>query len=501
MLVNGQKIQMPQSELRLLRCYNHGWLDGPKILFAGLIKSELICRFRGMDMDNLAGVVLAAGQGKRMNSRIPKVLHRACGKELVRYSVELLQTVGVSRLIVVVSPDNQAAVKQLLGDAVDYAVQPEPLGTADAVARCAAALEGNAEHVLVIGGDTPLVTNESVLRLLSDHSNRSRQMGLLTVTGSQLKDLGRVIKKDNRVLKIVEAVDASRTSDEVSDEVNVGVYCFEAQWLWPAVKRVKTSPGGELYITDLAAIGATDGAVVFATDAGDPAEALGINDRVQLAQAESVLRQRVRERWMLAGVTITDPASVFIDSDVTIGADTTLLPNTMLLGKTSIGENCEIGPGSIIRDSQVGDNCRATASMLEESTMEEGVDIGPFSHLRPGAYLETGVHIGNFVEVKESRFATGSVMGHFGYVGDASIGSQVNVGAGMVTCNYDGKDKHRTVIEERAFIGCDTMLVAPVTVGHDAVTGAGSVITKDVPPARLAVGVPAKIKGEIKKTG
>ncbi len=436
-----------------------------------------------------------------MKSRVPKVLHRVCGKELVRYSVELLQSVGVERVIVVVSPDSQAAIKKLLGDAVDYAVQPEPLGTADALARCATVLEGNAWHVLVTGGDTPLVTTESVLRLMADHADRSSQMSLLTVTGSRLIDLGRVITKENRVLRIVEADDASGTPDEASDQVNAGVYCFETQWLWQVIKRVETSRAGELYITDLAAIGAQDGAVVSATEAGDPAEALGINDRVQLAQAESVLRQRVRDNWMLAGVTITDPPSVFIDADVTIGADTTLLPNTMLLGQTSIGENCEIGPGSIIRDSHVGDNCRATASMLEGATMEEGVDIGPFSHLRPGSYLETGVHIGNFVEVKESRFATGSVMGHFGYVGDASIGSKVNVGAGMVTCNYDGKEKHRTVIEDGAFIGCDTMLVAPVTVGYDAVTGAGSVITKDVPPARLAVGVPAKIKGEIKKTG
>lgn len=436
-----------------------------------------------------------------MKSRVPKVLHRVCGKELIRYSVELLQSVGVGRLIVVVSPDNQAAVKQLLGDAVEYTLQTEPLGTADALRRCADLLEGNARDVLVTGGDTPLVAKESVLRLLADHAERSSQMSVLTVTGSPLTDLGRVITKDNRVLRIIEAADPSRTSDEASDKVNAGVYCFEAQWLWPAIKRVEASQAGELYITDLAAIGATEGAGVFATESGDPAEALGINDRVQLAQAESLLRQRVRERWMLEGVTITDPPSVFIDADVTIGADTTLLPNTMLLGRTSIGENCEIGPGSIIRDSQVGDNCRATASVLEESTMEEGADIGPFSHLRPGAYLETGVHIGNFVEVKESRFATGSVMGHFGYIGDAYIGSKVNVGAGTVTCNFDGKDKQRTVIEEGAFIGCDTMLVAPVTVGHDAVTGAGSVITKDVPPARLAVGVPAKIKGDIKKTG
>ena len=439
-----------------------------------------------------------------MKSRIPKVLHRLCGKELVRYSVELLQEVGVESVTVVVSPDSYDAVKALLGDSVEYAVQPQPLGTADALARCSTALEGVFGNVLVIGSDTPLVTADSVRRLLADHQKNSSQMSLLTVTGASLPDLGQVIIKGNRVEKIVEAADAPGTpdtSDTGGGEVNAGVYCFESKWLWPAIKNVETSQAGELYITDLAAIGARDNAAVTATEADDPAEALGINDRVQLAQAESVLRQRVREHWMLAGVTISDPSSVYIDAEVTIGADTTVLPNSMLLGRTTVGENCEIGPGSTIKDSHVGDNCRVITTVLEESTMESGVDIGPFSHLRPGAYLESGVHIGNFVEVKESRFAAGSVMGHFGYVGDASIGPNVNVGAGMVTCNYDGKDKHRTVIEEGAFIGCDTMLVAPVTVGSKAVTGAGSVITKDVPPARLAVGVPAKIKGAIKKNG
>ena len=192
-------------------------------------------------------------------------------------------------------------------------------------------------------------------------------------------------------------------------------------------------------------------------------------------------------------MTISDPSSVMIDAGVVIGQDTLVLPNTMLLGNTVVGSGCEVGPGSVVKNSTIGDNCRVTSSALEEAVMEAGVDVGPFSHLRPGAHLEPGVHIGNFVEVKESRFAVGAVMGHFGYVGDASIGANVNLGAGMVTCNYDGKDKHRSVVEKDAFIGCDTMLVAPVTVGAGAVTGAGAVITKDVPPARLAVGVPAKI--------
>ena len=197
---------------------------------------------------------------------------------------------------------------------------------------------------------------------------------------------------------------------------------------------------------------------------------------------------------MLAGVTIRDPDSVHIDAGVTIGQDTVILPNTMLLGAARIGEDCEIGPSSIIRDSRIGRGCRVTASALEEATMEDGADIGPFSHLRPGAHLESGVHIGNFVEVKESRFAAGAVMGHFGYVGDAAVGERVNMGAGAITCNYDGKDKHRTTIGAGAFIGCDTMLIAPVSVGDGAYTGAGAVVTRDIPPGRLAVGVPAKIR-------
>jgi len=221
---------------------------------------------------------------------------------------------------------------------------------------------------------------------------------------------------------------------------------------------------------------------------------MGVNDRLQLSQVEEILRQRIREQWMLSGVTMPHPASVYIDAGASIGQDTVILPNTSIVGSSVIGEDCEIGPNSVIRDSTIGRGCRATASVLEEATMEDGANIGPFSHLRPGAYLESGVHLGNFVEVKESRFASGAVMGHFGYVGDASIGAGTNLGAGMVTCNYDGKDKHRTDIGENAFIGCDTMLVAPVTVGSGAITGAGAVVTKDVPAGRLAVGVPAKIR-------
>ena len=432
----------------------------------------------------LAGVVMAAGEGRRMRSRTPKPLHRVCGREMVRYPVELLKDAGAERVVVVVSPENQDAIQAVLGDSVEYAVQPERDGTAGALACCAPLLAGQAEQVLVIGGDTPLVSAESVSRLLDKHTAQAARMTLLTAPGWGETDLGRVIAEEGRVSRIIEAADAATSLDTLKPDVcdvNAGVYCFEAEWLWRAIQRVRPNPSGERYLTALAAIGASDGAGVFAAEAADPTEAFGVNDRMQLAIVESVMRERIRERWLMEGVTLTDPGSVYIDADVSIGMDTVILPNTMLTGRTSIGENCEIGPNSVLRDATVGNNCRVTSSALEEAVMEDHTDIGPFSHLRPGAYLESGVHIGNYVEVKESRFKAGAVMGHFGYAGDATIGARVNVGAGMITCNYDGKDKHRTVVEDDAFIGCDTMLVAPVTVGEGSITGAGAVVTKDIP--------------------
>ena len=445
----------------------------------------------------LVGVVMAAGEGRRMRSRIPKPLHRVCGREMVRYPVELLKAAGASRVVVVVSPGNKDAVRAVLGDSVQYAVQGRPDGTAGAVACCAALLKGAADRALVLGSDSPLVSAESAARLLEVHRARSAQMTVLTAPDVGAEGLGRVLARDDgRIRGIVEAADAGGIGGDGAATVNAGVYCFDEGWLWGALERAPVSASGELYLTALAAIGAGDGAGVFAA-AADPAEAFGVNDRRQLAVVEEVMRHQIRERWLLEGVTMTDPASVYIEADAVVGMDTVILPNTMLLGRTSVGENCEIGPNTVIRDSVVGNYCRVTASALEGAVMESHTDIGPFSHLRPGAYLESGVHIGNYVEVKESRFKAGAVMGHFGYAGDATIGERVNVGAGMVTCNYDGKDKHRTVVGDDAFIGCDTMLVAPVTVGAGSITGAGAVVTKDVPPARLAVGVPASIKREL----
>lgn len=453
-------------------------------------------------MSQWAGVVLAAGMGVRMKSRLPKVLHPVCGKEMVRYPVDLLQGLGVERILVVVSPTNRVEVEKALGDKVEYVEQATANGTGDAVLQTANRLmanrlngaeDDNPEHLIILGADSPLLEAESLSRLMSTHLEETSNMTILTGDFDTPGDLGRVQRNGTgQVIGIVEAATGEGLEDSPA-EINGGAYCFSAPWLWEHLPQVEASPVGEVYLTALASMNSEGNASINAVKIARANDLQGVNNRVQLAQVEAELRQRINQRWMLDGVTIFDPASVFIDAEVTIGQDAVILPNTMLLGRTTVGEESEIGPGSVLRDSSVGNRCRVTTSVLEDAVMEDGANIGPFSHLRSGAYLESGVHIGNFAEIKESRLAVGSLMGHFGYIGDASIGANVNLGAGMVTCNYDGREKHRTNIGAGVFIGCDTMLVAPVTVGDDAVTGAGSVITEDVPQGRLAVGVPARI--------
>ena len=274
--------------------------------------------------------------------------------------------------------------------------------------------------------------------------------------------------------------------------MNTGVYCFDAGWLWDHLDQIPLSPKGEYYLTDLVGIAVDEGSTVNALTADDPDEVLGINTRVHLAEAETALRKRINTEWMLNGVTIIDPTSTYIEPSVTIGRDTVIMPNTMLLGETSIGEGAKIGPNAYIENCTIGSRCKVFASVLESAVMEDEADIGPFGHLRKGAYLEEGVHMGNFGEVKNSRLRKGVKMGHFSYVGDGDIGEETNIGAGTITCNYDGKNKHKTVTGKGVFIGSDTMLVAPVTLGDGARTGAGSVVTRDVPDNTLVYGVPAR---------
>ena len=447
-----------------------------------------------------AGIVLAAGRGSRMRSRIPKPLHTLAGRELIRYPIEALRECGITRLVVVTSPDNNDAIAGIVGDEVTCALQESPDGTADAVACGMRAFPTVPSLVVVMAGDTPLVTPESILGLMEDHRAKpDRRMTILSAAGAYGPDLGH-IKRAGRgsggelgdLLGIEEAADREEP-DFGLVEVNTGVYCFDGAWLQQRVGTLAKSATGERYLTALTAMAVDAGEEVAAAPIALADEAMGVNDREQLAAVGAVMRDRINRFWMSAGVTLVDPSATYIDLDVQIGQDTVIQPNTMLTGDTTIGEGCDVGPNSNVRDSAIGDRCRIVASMLEKCRVEADVEIGPYSHLRPSAWIEAGVHLGNYVEVKNTRVGAGTAAGHFCYLGDADIGDGVNIGAGTITCNYDGADKHRTVIGRGAFIGSDTMLIAPVSVGEGAATGAGAVVTRDVPEGRRAVGVPARL--------
>ena len=315
---------------------------------------------------------------------------------------------------------------------------------------------------------------------------------VLTATVDEAGDLGRVVRDgDGRVAAVVEYADADSHIRGIS-EVNAGVYCFRASWLWENLAALPAAANGEFYLTDLVSRAADQGLKVASIEPREREEVLGVNTRVHLAQAEAAMRRRIRERWMLAGVTMPDPSTVYIGCDAQIGRDTVLHPNTHVSGSTAIGQGCEIGPNSTVESCRIGDDCTVVSSVLQGSTLERGVHVGPFSHVRRGCHLDAGVYVGSHAELKASRLGRGTRLHHFGYIGDAEVGAEVNIGAGTVTCNYDGKSKHRTVIGDGASIGSDTMLVAPVTIGAGAVTGAGAVVTKDVAPGALAKGVPAR---------
>ena len=446
------------------------------------------------------GIVLAAGRGSRMRSRIPKPLHALAGRELIQYPVAALRECGISRLVVVTSPENNDAIAGVLGDGVTYAMQASPDGTADAVACGMRVLTEIPREVIVLAGDTPLVRSQSIIGMMQDHrTDAERRMTILSAADAFGPDLGHVKRTRPRtedtpgdLLAIEEAAD--RNEPEYGPaEVNTGVYCFDGAWLYQRIGAVPKSATGERYLTALAAMAVDENERVEATPIALADEAMGVNDREQLAAVGAVMRDRINRYWMLAGVTLVDPAATYIDLDVQIGQDTVIQPNTVLSGGTTVGEECDIGPNACIRDSSVGNRCRIVGSALEDSRVEDDVEIGPFSHLRPAARIEAGVHLGNYVEVKNSRIGAGTAAGHFCYLGDADIGDGVNIGAGTITCNYDGVDKHQTVIGPRAFIGSDTMLIAPITVGEGSATGAGAVVTRDVPMGRRAVGVPARL--------
>jgi bifunctional UDP-N-acetylglucosamine pyrophosphorylase / glucosamine-1-phosphate N-acetyltransferase len=446
----------------------------------------------------ISAVILAAGQGTRMKSNLPKVLHLLLGKPMAWFALEAVRQVTGGKPIMVVGYGADQ-VRQVLGDQADYVLQEPQLGTGHAVLQAEPLLSDKSDLVLVTYADMPLLTQETLGRLVEKAQTHTDPVSMLTVTTEETRGFGRILRDNvGQVSGIVEEAAASPEQLNIH-ELNPGVYCFRASWLWQALRRITLSPKGEYYLTDLVGMAVADGHHILTIDLEEPSEVIGINTRVHLAQAEALLRQRINLRWMLAGVTMIEPTSTYIESEVTLGQDTVLWPGTYLHGNTHIGAGCVIGPNTIIKDTKVGDNCTLLASVLESAVLEDHVEMGPYCHLRKGAYLSKGVHMGNFGEVKNSTLGPGAKMGHFSYLGDAMVGADANIGAGTITCNFDGTQKFPTEIGEGAFIGSDTMLVAPVKVGAGAKTGAGAVVTKDIPPNTLAVGVPARVIRELKK--
>jgi bifunctional UDP-N-acetylglucosamine pyrophosphorylase/glucosamine-1-phosphate N-acetyltransferase len=447
------------------------------------------------DAEPLA-VVLAAGLGTRMRSRHAKVLHAVCGRPMLAYVLDAARDVTGRTPLVVVSPATRA-VREVVGDGARYAEQSEPRGTADALRAALAVTPHDADEIVVLSGDTPLLRAETIRAVIERRREAGAAIVLATTRPGDPGGYGRVLRDgDGGVSRIVEEKDASPDERGIR-EVNAGLYVFDAAWLRSRIGAVDPSGvTGELYLTGLIALARADGAIVVAQEVPDDLELAGINDRRQLAAVEAILRRRIVERHLVGGVTMLDPGSVLIDAGVELAEDVVLEPGVILQGSTRIGAETLVGSGSRIVDSTIGERCRIWSSVLESSEVADDVRIGPWAHLRPGARVGAGAEVGNFAEIKSAHLGAGSKQHHFSYLGDAEIGERVNIGAGAVTCNYDGHAKHRTVIGDGAFIGSDTMLVAPVTVGEGARTGAGAVVTRDVPAGALAVGVPARLRAQ-----
>ncbi len=427
-----------------------------------------------------------------MRSSVPKVLHRLAGRPMIKFVIDAARDAGIERIVSVVGPD-AGDVREAAGDGVEFAIQAERLGTGHALVQAKDAI-GDCEQVLVLNGDVPLITPDTLRLLMRAHEANEADVSFLTAQVEEAGEYGCVQRDaEGSVTAIVEAPERDGAVEGPA-EINSGQYCFRAAWLQEHIGSIPTAANGEQYITSLIDLAVQEGATLRATLAKESNEVRGINDRVQLAEADAVLRKRINREHMRAGVSLVDPTRTYIDVGVAIGRDTVIEPNTHLRGETSVGEECRLGPDTTIRDSTLGNNCTIIASTLEEAIVEDDVDVGPYSHMRAGAHLCSGVHVGNYAEVKNARLGCGVKMGHFSYIGDAEVGEDTNIGAGTITCNFDGEQKHHTRIGRGAFIGSDTMLIAPVTVGDGARTAAGSVVNRDVPDGALAAGSPARIR-------
>ena len=438
-----------------------------------------------------AAVVLAAGQGTRMRSRVPKVMHPLAGRPMIDHVLAALTAAGVDHPVVVVG-FGADQLEAALADRVSTVRQEPQLGTADAVRCGLGRVPPEARHVLVTMGDVPLLPGELFQHLLREQAEGDAAIALLSATLDDATGYGRIVRgPDGDVSAIVEDADADEATRAIS-EVNAGTYCFDAAWLRANVGNVPASPSGEYYLTDLVTVAIGGGRRVAVVAAPRPELTTGINDRIGLAAAERLLRRRIAENHMRNGVTIVDPATTTIDADVEIGQDARIEPGTILAGATVVAEDAVIGPRSEIHDSRIGPRSRIWVSVVEGSTVAEDVHIGPYAHVRPGCRIGPRCEIMDHAELKNSTLGAGTKQHHFSYLGDAEVGEEVNIGAGAITANYDGEAKHRTVIGDGAFIGVDTMLIAPVIIGPRARTGAGAVVTRDVPAGKTVVGMPAR---------
>lgn len=436
-------------------------------------------------MSEKFAVVLAAGQGTRMKSKLYKVLHPVCGKPMVQHVVDNLQELNMSRIVVVVGHGAEK-VQEQLGDHIEYAMQEKQLGTAHAVLQVAPLLADKPGTTLVLSGDEPLISAETLAKLTADHVASGAAGTILTRIMENPTGYGRIIRNaQGQVERIVEQKDANEEEQRVQ-EINTGTYCFDNQKLFAALQKVDNKNAqGEFYLTDVIEILQKDGDSIQASVTEEVT--IGVNDRVALAKAEAMMRNRILESHMRAGVTVMDPQNTYIETDVVIGRDTVIYPGTLIGAGTVIGEDCVIGPHTQLVNCQVGDRVEIKQSVLMDSRIESDATVGPFAYVRPNSHVGEGAKVGDFVELKNTTLGKGSKVSHLTYLGDAEIGADVNVGCGTVTVNYDGVKKHKTIVKDGSFVGCNTNLVAPVTVGEGAYIAAGSTINRDVPDGALAI--------------
>jgi len=438
-------------------------------------------------MEHLMAVILAAGEGKRMKSKNSKVVSKACGKALIEWVCKAVEDAGITESVVVVG-HRADQVKECLGDRVKYAVQEQQLGTGHAVMQAEDYLKNKEGYVFILYGDTPLITSKTISDTIEYHRKNGCSATVITAEFDDPTGYGRIIRDgEGNVVKIVEHRDATDEEKKVK-EINSGMYCFTIKDLVEALRRINNNNAqGEYYITDTLSILVDMGLKVGTVKVEDPDEVLGINDRVQLYKASEIIRKRILERHMRQGVTIIDPNTTYIDEEVEIGIDTVIYPGTILEGSTRIGEDCVIGPNSRLVSSKVGNGVEIANSVVVESSIDDDTKVGPFAYLRPGSSVGKKVKIGDFVEIKNSVIGDKTKIPHLAYIGDADVGRNTNIACGVITVNYDGKKKSRTIIGSNAFVGCNVNLVAPVEVKDNSYIAAGSTITEEVPENSLAI--------------